>query len=44
MRFGIRRVRDPDPGLRQGLQEISGNAGPFLAPATGRRIHNRDRM
>ncbi|WP_314219033.1 FAD-dependent monooxygenase [Streptomyces zaehneri] len=28
----------------RGCQKISGNAGPFLAPPTERRIRNRDRM
>lgn len=28
----------------KGCQKISGNAGPFLAPATGKKIRSRDRM
>lgn len=28
----------------KGCQKISGNAGPFFAPPTERRIRNRDRM
>ncbi|MFE7171860.1 FAD-dependent monooxygenase [Streptomyces sp. NPDC057616] len=34
------RVRD----FARGCQKISGNAGPFFAPATERRIRSRDRM
>ncbi|MFG2789382.1 FAD-dependent monooxygenase [Streptomyces sp. NPDC048419] len=34
------RVRD----FAKGCQKISGNAGPFFAPATERRIRSRDRM
>lgn len=34
------RIRD----FAKGCQKISGNAGPFFAPATERRIRNRDRM
>ncbi|WP_328550938.1 BTAD domain-containing putative transcriptional regulator [Streptomyces sp. NBC_00366] len=34
------RIRD----FANGCQKISGNAGPFFAPATERRIRNRDRM
>ncbi|MEV6765836.1 FAD-dependent monooxygenase [Streptomyces sp. NPDC051105] len=34
------RIRD----FAKGCQKISGNAGPFLAPPTERRIRNRDRM
>lgn len=30
-------------GFAKGCQKISGNAGPFFAPATERRIRNRDR-
>ncbi|MHC3471881.1 FAD-dependent monooxygenase [Streptomyces sp. 7R007] len=34
------RVRD----FAKGCQKISGNAGPFFAPASERRIRSRDRM
>ncbi|MDH6219340.1 2-polyprenyl-6-methoxyphenol hydroxylase-like FAD-dependent oxidoreductase [Streptomyces pseudovenezuelae] len=34
------RIRD----FAKGCQKISGNAGPFFAPATERRIRNRDRV
>ncbi|MEU6096088.1 FAD-dependent monooxygenase [Streptomyces sp. NPDC047079] len=34
------RIRD----FAKGCQKISGNAGPFFAPATERRIRSRDRM
>jgi 2-polyprenyl-6-methoxyphenol hydroxylase-like FAD-dependent oxidoreductase len=34
------RIRD----FAKGCQKISGNTGPFFAPATERRIRNRDRM
>ncbi|MCG0068355.1 FAD-dependent monooxygenase [Streptomyces tricolor] len=34
------RIRD----FARGCQKISGNAGPFFAPATERRIRSRDRM
>ncbi|MEU0968569.1 FAD-dependent monooxygenase [Streptomyces sp. NPDC005917] len=34
------RIRD----FAKGCQKISGNAGPFFAPPTERRIRNRDRM
>lgn len=34
------RIRD----FAKGCQRISGNAGPFFAPPTRRRIHSRDRM
>lgn len=34
------RVRD----FARGCQKISGNAGPFFAPPTERRIRSRDRM
>ncbi|KOV72304.1 MULTISPECIES: FAD-dependent monooxygenase [unclassified Streptomyces] len=34
------RVRD----FAKGCQKVSGNAGPFFAPATERRIRSRDRM
>ncbi|MFJ8362830.1 FAD-dependent monooxygenase [Streptomyces sp. NPDC093984] len=34
------RIRD----FAKGCQRISGNAGPFFAPATERRIRSRDRM
>jgi 2-polyprenyl-6-methoxyphenol hydroxylase-like FAD-dependent oxidoreductase len=35
-----RRIRD----FAKGCQKISGNAGPFFAPPTERRIRSRDRM
>ncbi|EST33679.1 hypothetical protein M878_12400 [Streptomyces roseochromogenus subsp. oscitans DS 12.976] len=31
-------------GFAKGCQKISGNAGPFFAPPTERRIRSRDRM
>jgi 2-polyprenyl-6-methoxyphenol hydroxylase-like FAD-dependent oxidoreductase len=34
------RIRD----FAKGCQKISGNAGPFFAPPTERRIRSRDRM
>jgi 2-polyprenyl-6-methoxyphenol hydroxylase-like FAD-dependent oxidoreductase len=34
------RIRD----FAEGCQKTSGNAGPFFAPTTERRIRSRDRM
>ncbi|GAA3157733.1 AfsR/SARP family transcriptional regulator [Streptomyces echinatus] len=37
-------VRDRIRDFAKGCQKISGNAGPFFAPATERRIRSRDRV